>query len=302
MRKVNVLMAQQLDRKQLRTQWEAALAEDGADRDVTSLVAVGARTLGSARVVARQAGTFAGSAIFDLLREAYAPRLTVDLGLDDGTRMKAGTTIATATGPTQLLLAIERTLLNFLQRLCGVATLTGQYVDAVAGTAAKILDTRKTVPGWRQLDKYAVRCGGGHNHRMGLHDAILVKDNHIAEVATDQLAAAAAEMLRQANSLDPPPAFVEFEVDTLEQFDALIEVDGIDVILLDNFTPVQLRKAVARRDQAGMAGKLELESSGGVNLDTVRAIAEAGVDRISVGVITHSAPALDISLETSASG
>jgi len=290
-------MTQCLDRQKLRRLWEDALAEDGVDRDVTSLVAVDETATGVARITVRQVGVFAGSAVFDLLREAYTPRLTIDLAPNDGDALQAGTTIATLTGPLRLLLGIERTLLNFLHRLCGVATLTRRYVDAVAGTGARIYDTRKTIPAWRQLDKYSVRCGCGHNHRMGLHDAILVKDNHLAAVERDQLAATASEMLSEAASLSPPPDFVEFEVDTLDQLEELLKVVGIDVILLDNFAPDQIRQAVKRRDALGLAGKVELEASGRVDLASVRRIAETGVDRISVGALTHSAPGLDIAME-----
>ncbi len=286
-----------LDRVQLRGLWEQALAEDGAEQDITSLCAVDDSAAGTATVLARQPGVFAGRAVFDLLREAYSSRLTVFTQLEDAAPLRPGEVIATIAGPMRLLLAIERTLLNFLQRLCGVATLTHRYVEAVAGTGAKILDTRKTIPGWRQLDKYAVRCGGGHNHRAGLHDAILVKDNHLAGMEPKRLAAHASDLITRAASLSPPPLFIEFEVDTLEQFDELLKVVGIDVILLDNFSPDQMRKAVARRDALGLKGKIQLEASGGINLDTVRAIAETRVERISAGAITHSAPALDITMD-----
>ncbi len=290
-------MAQKLDRVRLRKLWERALAEDGAEQDITSQCAIEEDAPGTATIVARKPGVFAGRAIFDLLKEAYATKLTVLTQREDGAGLKTGTVIATLAGPLRKLLSIERTLLNFLQRLCGVATLTRTYVDAVAGTQAKILDTRKTIPGWRQLDKYAVRCGGGQNHRTGLHDAILVKDNHLAGVDTDRLASQASQLISLAGTLNPPPLFVEFEVDTLDQLEQLLKVVGIDVILLDNFTPAQMRQAVARRDALGLKGKVQLEASGGVSLDTLRAIAETGVDRISVGALTHSAPALDIAMD-----
>lgn len=293
-------MGQKLDRMQLRKMWEQALAEDGAEDDITSQCAVEEGTPGAATIVAREAGVFAGRAVFDLLKEACAARLTVRAAVDDGAELAAGTTLATLAGPLRSLLGIERTLLNFLQRMCGVATLTRKYVDAVAGTGAKILDTRKTIPGWRQLDKYAVRCGGGHNHRTGLQDAILVKDNHLAGVDVGRLKARATQIVGLATALNPPPAFVEFEVDTAEQLEELLTVVGLDVILLDNFSPAQMRQAVARRDACGLKGKLQLEASGGVNLDTVRAIAESGVERISIGALTHSARALDIAMDVEA--
>jgi len=291
-------MAPHFDRQRLRRLWEDALAEDGVDHDVTSLVAISEGTIGAGQVVAREAGVFAGSVFFDVIREACTRRLTVDLAVNDGDRLSPGTVLATLVGQMRLLLGVERTLLNFLQRLCGIATLTRRYVDLVAGTGAKIYDTRKTIPGWRQLDKYAVRCGGGHNHRMGLHDAILIKDNHLAGTETSKLASAAAEMVKEAAALTPPPLLVEFEVDSLQQLDEVLRVVGIDVILLDNFTPSQMREAVRRRDALGLAGTVELEASGGVDLDTLRAIAASGVERIAVGALTHSATALDIGMDT----
>ncbi len=290
-------MAQSLDREKLRRQWEDALAEDGVDRDITSLATVDAAATGTARVVARQQGVFAGVVIFDLLREAYSHKLTLTVRVEDGQALRKGDEIAVLAGPMRLLLGIERTLLNFLQRLCGVATLTRKYVEAVEGTQARIYDTRKTIPGWRQLDKYAVRCGGGRNHRMGLHDAILVKDNHLVGVGVAALAAAVSEMVHEAGTLTPPPEFIEVEVDTLEQLDEVLKVSGLDVVLLDNFTTAQMRQAVKRRKELGLAGRVKFEASGGVDLDSVRSIAETGVDRISTGAITHSAPALDISVD-----
>ena len=191
------------------------------------------------------------------------------------------------------LLAMERTALNFLQRLSGIATMTAQFVTRVAGTKAVILDTRKTTPGWRALEKYAVRCGGGTNHRAGLYDAVLIKDNHLAWLAEG------GDPIGQAVKLAREGApkgtkFIEVEVDTLEQFDRALEV-GPDIILIDNLGPEKLAEAVRRRDER--APGILLEASGGVTLATVRALAETGVDRISVGALTHSAPALDIGLD-----
>jgi len=290
-------MARLLDRQRLRRQWEDALQEDGAERDLTSLAVAPERRIVTVELRARRPGVFAGAPMFDLLREAYPAQVTATLHVADGQGIAAGERLAVVTGPLRLLLAIERTLLNFLQRLCGVATLTRAYVDAVAGTPARIYDTRKTIPGWRNLDKYAVRCGGGHNHRMGLHDAVLVKDNHLAGIEPARLAAAAVAMMAEITALSPPPDFIEFEVDSLEAFHALLQVPGIDVILLDNFSPADMRRAVALRNAAGLAGRLQLEASGGVSIDSVRAIAETGVERIAVGAITHSAPALDIGID-----
>lgn len=204
--------------------------------------------------------------------------------------------LATLTGPNRAVLAAERVLLNFLQRLCGVATLTRAYVDAVDGTDAKVYDTRKTTPGWRLLEKYAVRCGGGHNHRMGLYDAVLVKDNHLAGIEPGRVSFAVFEMLNQVAELQPAPEFVMVEADTMEQVEELLKVVGIDVIMLDNFDLDDMRLAVTRRDAMGLKGKIELEASGGITLETIAEVARTGVDRISVGAITHSATAVDLSL------
>jgi nicotinate-nucleotide pyrophosphorylase (carboxylating) len=188
-------------------------------------------------------------------------------------------------------------LLNFLQRLCGVATFTRALVEAVSGTGAAVYDTRKTTPGWRALEKYAVRCGGGRNHRHGLFDAVLIKDNHLSAAEKDHPAPAVYEMLNRLTSLAVVPDFVEVEAGTLDQVEELFKVMGIHLILLDNFAIDELRRAVELRDGYGLGGKVQLEASGGITLKTVREVARTGVDRISVGALTHSAVALDISLE-----
>lgn len=291
------LMPHLLDRKRLRIIWEEALKEDGAHNDLTSMVAISATQAAEALVVAREPGVFAGSAIFDVVKEAYPTELSVVARVEDGTELQPDTVIAEISGSARQLLAVERTLLNFLQRLCGIATATRAYVKAVEGTRARIYDTRKTIPGWRQLDKYAVRCGGGKNHRMGLDDAVLVKDNHLARIEPHRLRAAVVDMVKAANRLAPPPEFIEFEVDTLGQFDQIASVAGVDVILLDNFSLPDMRQAVARRDELGLLGKLQIEASGGVSLDEVAQIAATGVERISVGRLTHSVRALDIALD-----
>jgi nicotinate-nucleotide pyrophosphorylase (carboxylating) len=279
-------------------QW--ARDEDLGDRgDITSelIAESGPATF---RLVARQPGVFAGRAIAGDVLNVFGEGIDVEwteTGHDGAAITETPAPLATLTGPQRTILSAERTLLNFLQRLCGVATATRRYVEAVAGTAAKIYDTRKTTPGWRVLEKYAVRCGGGLNHRMGLYDAILLKDNHLAGIPPDRIARAVFEMLNVAESRTPRPAFVEVEADTPAQVEQLLTVVGIDVILLDNFAVEDIRTVVALRDERNLRGKVQLEVSGGVTLDTVRAIAETGVERISVGAITHSAPALDLTLE-----
>lgn len=279
---------------------QLARDEDLGDRgDITSdlMAEHGSATF---RLVARQPGVVAGRAIVADVLNVFGGGIDVEwteTGHDGASITETPAPLATLTGPLRDILSAERTLLNFLQRLCGIATATRRYVEAVAGTAAKIYDTRKTIPGWRVLEKYAVRCGGGHNHRMGLHDAILLKDNHLAGIPPDRIAHAVFEMLNVAESRKTRPAFVEVEADTPAQVEQLLTVVGIDVILLDNFPLENVRTAIALRDQLNLRDKVQFEVSGGVTLDTVRAMAETGVERISVGAITHSAPALDLALE-----
>jgi len=199
-------------------------------------------------------------------------------------------------GPLRSLLSAERVILNFLQHMSGVATHTHRFVRRVAGTNAKIYDTRKTLPGFRLLDKYAVRCGGGFNHRVGLFDGLLVKDNHVAAVPLKTLKDHLSTVVSQSRSEDPS-RLIEVEVDNLDQLQEVLKVDGLHIILLDNMDCPRMEAAVRLRDQAGRRGQVELEASGGVSLETVRSIASTGVERIAVGALTHSAPALDIGLD-----
>jgi nicotinate-nucleotide pyrophosphorylase (carboxylating) len=250
-------------------------------------------------LVTRRPGRFCGQAVLPALLEALAPEVRIDW-IDprcDVEDVPAGQTVITLSGLVCQMLAAERTILNFLQHLSGVATLTSRYVAAVQRTHAKIYDTRKTTPGLRTLEKYAVRCGGGHSHRRGLFDAILIKDNHLAGIPVYRLAHTVGEMLNRIGSLPSPPSFIEVECDTVGQFAELLKVVGIDLILLDNFVPADLKTAVEMRSAAGLRGKVELEASGGITLDTVRTVAETGVERISVGAVTNSAPVLDLSLD-----
>jgi nicotinate-nucleotide pyrophosphorylase (carboxylating) len=266
----------------------------GEPGDVTSRVTIPAHARGAARFVARREGVLAGLPVLELAAHRFGVGSWFEPLAADGDRVAPGAAVAFVAGPMREILAFERTALNFLQRLSGVATLTERYVRAVAGTKAVILDTRKTTPGWRHLEKYAVRCGGGKNHRLGLHDAVLIKDNHLAWRAflgdADPIAAAVTAARQQA----PPGMVVEVEVDSLDQIDRALAVRP-DIVLIDNFPIDAVPEAVRRRDAA--APGVLLEVSGGVNLDTVGPYARAGVDRISVGALTHSAPALDIGLD-----
>jgi nicotinate-nucleotide pyrophosphorylase (carboxylating) len=250
----------------------------------------------------KQPAVFAGQAVVGEILKVYDESIRIEWAAPagatpDGVRFdRVPVRLATLTGPNRSVLAAERVLLNFLQRLCGIATLTRRYVDAVAGAGAKVYDTRKTIPGWRLLEKYAVRCGGGHNHRMGLYDAVLIKDNHLAGIPLERLSYTVFEMLNRAAALKPAPQFVEVEADTFEQVEQLLKVIGVNIILLDNFNLADLRRAVEHRDALGLKGRVALEASGGITLENIRAVAETGVDRISVGALTHSAAAVDLSL------
>ncbi len=276
----------------------AAVREElGEIGDVTTVSIIGDGWTVRAEGVARQAGVVAGLAAiprildtFECRPAAFEPQIT------DGRPCTAGQTLWRLVAELPGVLAAERTMLNIVGRLSGIATLTRRYVERVAGTKAVICDTRKTTPGLRSLEKYAVRCGGGIVHRLGLHDAALFKDNHLAHLGPSELTPAitrAAEAARGRYDL----RFIEVEADSLEQLKAVLAcpADLIDMVLLDNMSPKQLHKAVAIRDAE--APRVQLEASGGIDLDRVRAVAQAGVDRIAVGAITHSAPALDVGLD-----
>lgn len=274
---------------------EMALAEDlGSVGDLTSRALIPPAMQGTVNVVARADGILAGLPVARLVYEQLDPSVTWSARLSDGTRVTRGAIAATAAGPLQSLLSGERTALNFLMRLSGVATLTRKFVDAAAGNRAVILDTRKTLPGWRGLDKYAVRAGGGSNHRMGLFDGCLIKDNHLAAWRSQQSHPSIAAAVEAARKNIPASIPIEVEVDTLEQLqDALVAKP--EIVLLDNMDLATLRASVQLRDR--VTPNVRLEASGGVNLETVAAIAATGVDRISVGAITHSAPALDLAFD-----
>lgn len=274
--------------------------EDLGRGDLTAALMAHPLELAEFELVGKQTGILAGVDIALPVLRAYDPQIQMTWreGAGDGFAISAGPqSLATISGPLGALLSAERVLLNFLQRLSGIATLTRRFVDAVEGTGVTILDTRKTTPGMRLLERYAVRCGGGKNHRLGLFDAVLVKDNHLAGVEANRIAATVFEMLSRAGAVVGTPSFVEVEAQSLRQVEELLKVIGIDIILLDNFVVEDLRQAVMLRDAAGLKGKVRLEASGGVKLENVRAIADSGVERISVGALTHSAAALDLSLE-----
>lgn len=268
-----------------------ALAEDlGRAGDMTAMACIPENARMKAAFAARTPGVLAGIDCVRLAVLAMDPKASVDLRLRDGDAFDAGEVLAVVEADARAFLSAERTALNLVGRLSGVATLTRTYVETVAGTKARIADTRKTTPGLRALEKHAVACGGGINHRFGLDDAILIKDNHVA------VCGGVAEAVRRAKAFAPHLMKVEVEVDGLDQLDAVLalidESAAPDVIMLDNFSLDDLRTAVAC-----VAGRIVLEASGGVDLTTVRGIAETGVDVISVGALTHSAPVLDIGLD-----
>jgi nicotinate-nucleotide pyrophosphorylase (carboxylating) len=261
----------------------AALAEDIGAGDVTTDATVAADAMGAAAIVVKQAGVVCGLRAVETAFRALDPDIRFEAFAEDGDAVEPPAIVARVAGSERAILTGERVALNFLGRLSGIATLTRRYVDAVEGTGVAVLDTRKTTPGLRALEKHAVACGGGRNHRFGLDDAVLVKDNHLRAAGS---VAAATERVRGATGLP-----VEVECESLDQVREALD-SGVDAILLDNMTLARLREAVALN-----AGRARLEASGGVTLDTIRDIAETGVDEISVGALTHSAPSLDVSLE-----
>jgi len=267
-----------------------ALEEDGAHDDVTTRAIVLGDQWGRGVFIAKDAGVVSGLPVAAVAMTSFDEQVSFDSLIDDGERVSAGTELAEVEGPLASILATERVALNFVQRLSGVATLTRQFCDSVVGTKARILDTRKTTPGMRDLERYAVRCGGGHNHRFNLSAGVLIKDNHIAAAAQRGITDVGDVVMLARNS-SPHTMRIEVEVTSLAQLVEALQ-GGADIILLDNMTPAQIREAVEK-----VAGRALVEASGGITMETVREIAEAGVDFISIGALTHSAPALDISLE-----
>lgn len=271
---------------------DMGLEEDlGTAGDLTSQAVIPLDLLGNAVFVARADGVIAGLPAAEMVCAAIDAALKFRVEVEDGTKVARGFRLATLTGPMRSLLAAECLALNFMQRLSGIATLTAAFVRAIDGLPAVILDTRKTTPGWRLLEKYAVRAGGGHNHRIGLHDGILIKDNHLAATAANADIAAVTTLAKAFVNGQAP---VEVEVESLDQLRHVLPVQP-NIVLLDNMTLQELHTAVQLRNQT--APHVQLEASGGVTLASVRAIAETGVERISVGALTHSVPALDIALD-----
>jgi len=278
-----------LSRDEIERAVQAALAEDVGAGDATTLSTVPASARARAAMVAREPIVVAGLDFAETAFFQLSPELHCERGASDGERIGEDAVLLRVEGPACAILTAERVALNFMQRLSGVATLTAQFVDLVAGTRARILDTRKTTPGWRRFEKYAVACGGGRNHRFGLFDMVLIKDNHLAALAGEKPNPIAAAVQRARKQF--PQLKVEVEADTLDQVQHAVDA-GADIILLDNMGPAELRAAVEL-----VGERAKTEASGGVSLASARIIAETGVDFISVGALTHSARAVDIGLD-----
>ena len=279
----------ELSVSEIRQSVQNALAEDIGSGDVTTLATVPEAAVARAAMRAREPLVTAGLAFAEAAFTGLSSAVKIERLAEDGQPLKAGEILLRVAGPARAILTAERVALNFVQRLSGIATFTAQFVEAIKGTPAQILDTRKTTPGWRRFEKYAVACGGGRNHRLGLSDMILIKDNHLAALLHERPNAIAAAVARAREKY--PRLKIEVEADTLEQAEQAAEA-GADMVLLDNMNLIQLRLAVQK-----VKGRAQTEASGGVNPANVHAIADAGVDFISVGALTHSARAVDIGLD-----
>jgi nicotinate-nucleotide pyrophosphorylase (carboxylating) len=286
-----------LDIAQVRPLIQMAIEEDLGRGDVTTQLLFFNGEKAKATIVSREEIIVCGLPVVREILHRYDPKLHLTAYVRDGQAAHVGGRLAQIEGPLASMLSCERVTLNFLQRLSGIATTTNKYVRAVRGTKARIYDTRKTLPGWRILEKYAVRCGGGNNHRMGLYDGILVKDNHVAELGKN-FSSRIRQLVKKARKVEGLQ-FVAVEVDHVDdQLNYVLKIPGVDIVLLDNMGQWQLRHAVQMRDK--MCGRRKgplLEASGNITLDNVSAIAQCGVDRIAIGAITHSAPAVDIGLD-----
>ncbi len=274
-----------------------AVEEDLGHEDVTSQLICKEDTVAKANVVSREEIVVCGMDVAKQVLKCYNEKLKLKILVPDGEPAHVGKRIATIEGPLVSMLSAERVLLNFMQRLSGIATTTRKYVWAIHGTKAKIYDTRKTLPGWRILEKYAVRCGGGHNHRLGLYDAVLIKDNHLAQLGPN-FHLKLKKIVEEARN-KKGIKFVAVEVDHVDhQLNHVLKIPGVDIVLLDNMGQWQLNHAVEMRNEmCGKSKKPLLEASGNINLNNVSAIAQCGLDRIAVGAITHSATAVDIGLD-----
>jgi len=287
-----------LDISKVRPLIDIAVKEDLGQGDVTSELLFDRETEGQAHIASREEIVVCGMELAAEILVRYDSQLRLKVHIEDGEFAHIGNKMATIKGPLVPLLSAERVLLNFMQRLSGIATTTHKYVQAILGTKAKIYDTRKTVPGWRRLEKYAVRCGGGFNHRLGLYDGVLIKDNHLAELGQN-LEGPLRKLVAQAREV-MGVKFVAVEVDHVDdQLNHVLKIPGIDIVLLDNMGTWQLKHAVEMRDVmcGRRRGKPLLEASGNITLDNVAAVARCGVDRIAIGAITHSATAVDIGLD-----
>ena len=280
-----------LTRELIEQTVDAALAEDAPEGDVTSAAFVPETATATADLVAREPGVFAGSEVFEVAMTRLDTRVVVSNLAADGTRFVAGDVLATVDGPARAVLQSERVALNFVQRMCGIATATARYVDAVGGTGVKILDTRKTTPLLRAFEKYAVTCGGGTNHRFSLSDAAMAKDNHLAVLRAAHGGDVTAA-IKDASTRLPPGVGLEVEVDRVDLIDPVLASGVVDTILLDNFSLDELRQGVA-----AVRHRAKVEASGGITLDTIRAVAETGVDVISVGALTHHIDSIDLGLD-----
>lgn len=286
----------ELDLNKVRPLIELAVEEDRGQGDMTSELLFGDDLIDKADIVSREEIVVCGMPIIREVLKRYDKRLKLKVLVNDGQHAYVGCRLATISGPLCSILTAERVVLNFLQRLCGIATTTRKYVRAVQGTKAKIYDTRKTLPGWRALEKYAVRCGGGYNHRLGLYDGILIKDNHLAQLGRN-FQPKLRKIIEKARKIRHAK-FIAVEVDHVDdQLNFVLKIPGIDIVLLDNMGQWQLKHAVEMKQRMRGKGKPLLEASGNISLANVSAIAQCGVDRIAVGAITHSATAVDIGVD-----
>ncbi|MDP7530012.1 MAG: carboxylating nicotinate-nucleotide diphosphorylase [Candidatus Scalindua sp.] len=297
-------MHTELDLEKIKDIVQLAIKEDIGDGDITSKIFIpdGSKTEGM--LIAKEAGVVAGLPVAGYVLSQIDENLILTSNIEDGSRVKKGTIIGSVKGLTLSLLSAERLVLNFLQRLSGIATVTNRFAEKIKGYRTQIMDTRKTAPGWRYLEKYAVRVGGGINHRMGLYDQILIKDNHLKAMGTEKENGTISRLVRTVREQIENGMLIEVEVEDLCQIKEVMDA-GVDIILFDNMEPSKIREAVGmvkefeKNQGAGTGNAILTEASGNITIENVEEYADAGVDRISVGAITHSARALDISFDIS---